>query len=111
MLQSGFGAAEADKEARALAEVKVDAESLLLAIKAALEQDGDLLNNPEKEQIKAKIDALEGNIYAAPRAGLADEIHTLTEELNTTTEDFAAKRMDKSIRRALAGKNLENLTL
>jgi molecular chaperone HscA len=111
MLKSGFGAAEADKEARALAEAKVDAESLLLAIKAALEQDGDLLNNAEKEQINAKIGALQTSIHAAPRAGLVDEIHTSTEALNTATEDFAARRMDASVSRALAGKNLDSLEI
>jgi molecular chaperone HscA len=107
MLQSSFGAAESDKNARLLAEAKVDAESLLAAIKAALEQDRNLLNNQEKEQIQAKIDALQANIHA----GAGDAIREATEALNTATEDFAAKRMDASVSRALAGKSLENLNL
>jgi molecular chaperone HscA len=111
MLKSGFSEAENDKSARMLAEAKVDAESLLAAIQAALEQDGHLLNNLEKEQIKSKITALQANIHAGHRAGLADAIREATEALNTATEDFAAKRMDASVSRALAGKNLEQLDL
>jgi molecular chaperone HscA len=111
MLQSSFGAAEADKEARALAEAKVDAESLLLAIEAALKLDGDLLNNVEKAEISAKITALQTSIHAPFRAGLADAIHAETEALNLATAAFAAKRMDKSVSHALAGKNVENLNL
>ena len=111
MLQSGFGAAEADKQARALQEAKVDAESLLLAIKAALAQDGDLLNAEEKAEISAKMDALETNIHAPSRAGLADDIHAETEALNHATEAFAAKRMDKSVNLALAGQDLNTLEI
>ena len=116
MLKSGFSAAEADKQVRALAEAKVDAESLLEAIKNALEKDGGLLNKQEKQQIKAKIDALENltqqaNIHAPSRAGIADDIHKATEALNAVTEDFATRRMDAGVSRALAGKNLDSLEL
>jgi molecular chaperone HscA len=111
MLESSFGAAESDKDARALQEAKVDAESLILAITAALTQDGDLLNEAEKAQINLKIDALKTNIQLPYRADLADEIHAETEALNLATEAFAAKRMDKSVSLALAGKDLNNLEI
>jgi len=111
MLQNSFGAAESDKDARALQEAKVDAERLILAITVALAQDGDLLNEAEKTQISTKIDALQNNIHAPSRAGLAHEIHAETEALNLATEAFAAKRMDKSVSLALAGKDLNNLEI
>jgi len=111
MLQSGFGAAETDKQARALAEAKVDAEGLLAAISVALEQDGDLLSLKEKQKITSQMDALRVNIHGDARASLADEIHAATEALNTATEDFAAKRMDASVNRALAGKELNTLDI
>ena len=111
MLQNSFGAAESDKDARALQEAKVDAESLILAITAALAQDSDLLNEADKTQISAKIDALQTKIHAPSRAGLAHEIHAETEALNLATEAFAAKRMDKSVSLALAGKDLNNLEI
>ena len=107
MLKSGFGAAESDKQARMLNEVKVDALSLTLAIKAALQQDAHLLSTAELQSIQTQLAAFE-------QLTLGDDahvIHQATEALNTATEDFAAKRMDASVSRALAGKNLENLNL
>lgn len=120
MLKSGFSSAEADKQARALAEAKVDAESLLEAIKNALEKDGDLLNKQEKQQIKAKIDALtnltqQANISAGTTPDLSvansDAIIKATEALNAATEEFAARRMDAGVSRALAGKKLDSLEI
>ena len=116
MLKSGFGAAEADKQARALAEAKVDAESLLEAIKNALKQDESLLNKQETQQIKEKIDALEATIIQTNgNAGYgdadSDTIVKATEALNAATEDFAARRMDAGVNQALAGKNLDSLEI
>ncbi len=113
MLKSGFSAAEADKQARALAEAKVDAESLLEAIKNALEKDGDLLNKQEKQQIKAKIDAL---INLTQQTNIPGDVNTdsiikATEDLNAATEDFAARRMDAGVHRALSGKNLDSIEI
>jgi molecular chaperone HscA len=108
MLKSGFNAAESDKQARALAEAKVDAESLLEAIKNALEKDGDLLNKQEQQQIKAKIDALTNLILQTTHT---DVIIKATEALNAATEEFAAKRMDAGVSRALAGKNLDSIEI
>ncbi|NOT64742.1 MAG: Fe-S protein assembly chaperone HscA [Methylotenera sp.] len=105
MLQSGFGAAESDKQARALAEAKVDAESLLAAIEIALEKDSDLLNAQEIQAIRGKMDALRANIHA----GASHAIHEATEALNLATEEFAARRMDASVSHALAGKNLDEV--
>jgi molecular chaperone HscA len=107
MLKSGFGAAESDKQARMLNEAKVDALSLTLAIKAALQQDSHLLSAAELQAIQTQLAEFE-------QLTLGDDahaIHQATEALNTATEDFAAKRMDASVSRALAGKNLENLNL
>lgn len=107
MLRSSFGAANEDKEARMLTEAKVDALSLTTAIKTALEQDGHLINASEKQTILTKITALE-------KASTADDkeaVIAATEALNTATENFAAKRMDESVSRALAGKNIDEVNL
>ncbi len=107
MLKSSFGAAESDKNARMLNEAKVDALSLTLAIKAALQQDAHLLSAAEAKKIQTQLAAFE-------QLTLGDDahaIHQATEALNTATEDFAARRMDASVSRALAGKNLEQLDL
>ena len=106
MLKAGFESAEIDKNARMLNEAIVDAQSLIAAIDAALQQDSGLLNASELQEIQVKIDALQGNIHT----GASDAIKTATEALNTATEDFAAKRMDTSVSRVLAGKSVEDLS-
>lgn len=108
MLKSSFGAAEADKKARALREAIVDAEHLLEAIKVALDKDGDaLLSIAEKQSILAQMDALKALCSTEDSHG----IHQATEALNHATEAFAAKRMDASVKNALAGQDLNTLAL
>ena len=107
MLQSSFGAAETDKNARMLGEAKVEAQSLILAIKAALQQDSHLLNESESKAIEVQLHALE----QLNQGQDADAIHQATEALNVATEAFAAKRMDASVSRAWAGKNLDSLEI
>ena len=111
MLKSSFDAAETDKQARALAEAKVDATSLLTAIQAALDKDASLLHTKEKQTIITQMDALQALLNAGSSDGLTDTIKHATEVLNTATEDFAAKRMDVSVSRALAGKNIDAVNL
>jgi molecular chaperone HscA len=107
MLKSSYGAAETDKQARAFAEAKVDAESLLFAIEAALNQDETLLTMSEKASIEVAIKDL--RILLSRND--ADAIRNGTEALNQKTESFAAKRMDASVSRALAGKNINAVNL
>ena len=107
MLQSSFGAAETDKNARMLGEAKVEAQSLILAIQAALQQDSHLLNETEQESIEAQLHALEQLIQGPD----ANAIHQATETLNVATEAFAAKLMDASVSRALAGRDVNELNL
>jgi molecular chaperone HscA len=107
MLKSSFSAAEADKQARALAEAKVDAMSIISAINIALEQDGHLLSTKEKSLISAQLNQLEQTLNTED----SDAIHKATEALNEVSADFAAKRMDASVSRALAGKNIDEVNL
>ena len=107
MLKSGFSAAESDKNARLLAEAKVDATSLILAIKSALRQDANLLNSTELAAIENQLQAFE----QLTQGDDAREIHVATENLNSATEAFAAKRLDKSVSAALAGKDITTLEI
>jgi len=107
MLKSSFGAAEADKQARAIAEAKVDALSLINAIKIALEQDGHLISSEEIDAINEKIASLDGLLQTED----SHAIHDATEALNAMTEGFASKRMDASVSRALAGKNVDEVNI
>jgi molecular chaperone HscA len=107
MLKSSFGAAEQDKQARALREAIVDAERLIEAINAALEQDGHLLSVDEKKHIEAQVIALESTRQGDDK----DSIIQAVEALNEATENFAGRRMDASVKQAFAGQDLNKLEL
>jgi len=108
MLKDSFGAAESDKQARMLREAVVDAQRLIEAIQAALAEDGEtLLSADERRQIQTHIDAL----VALCQGDDSHAVNQATEALNHATEAFAAKRMDASVQKALAGKNLDSLEL
>ena len=108
MLKSSFGAAEADKQARALREAVVDAEGLLEAIKVALSKDGDaLLSTDEKQDILNHMEAL----GVLCKADDSQAIHKASEALNKATETFAARRMDASVKNVLSGQDLNTLKI
>ena len=105
MLQESFSTAQQDMQARALAEAQVDADRMTLATQSALAADPDLLSPNER----AQIDRLMAGVYAARAHGDAASIEAATQALAKGTEAFAAQRMNRGIRQALAGKNIEAL--
>ena len=106
MLQASFSHANEDKLARQLAEQRLDAQQLIEGLEAALAADGStLLSQPECEALHEQMDALR---QIAPTDDV-NAIRQLTEKLGRASEAFAARRMDKSIREALAGVSLESL--
>jgi molecular chaperone HscA len=107
MLKSSFGAAEQDKQARALRETIVDAERLIEAISAALNQDSHLLSKEELNTIQRQMDTLK----KLTTSHNSDEIHQAVEALNHATESFASRRMDASVKQAFAGQDLNKLEL
>jgi molecular chaperone HscA len=105
MLKESFSTAEADMQARSLRESRVEAERMLLATRAALAADADLLAAGEREAIEALLAKVE-----ACRQG--DDHHAIeaaVEALAKGTEAFAAERMNRSIRQALAGRRVEEV--
>ncbi len=107
MLKSSFGAAEQDKESRALREAIVDAERLIEAINAALAQDGHLLSLEEKSAIESQVQSLKTTSQGTDK----DSITQAVEALNHATENFAVRRMDASVKHAFAGQDLNKLEL
>jgi molecular chaperone HscA len=105
MLQEGFGHAEDDMAARALREAQVDADRLLLALESALASDGALLSGEQRASIEALADALRVTRSGNDREAIEHAIHALS----NATEAFAAERMNRGIRRALAGVRIEDL--
>jgi len=105
MLEESFTTAEVDMRARALREAQVDAQRLVEASQAALGVDGELLDEAER----TNIDALIVKLAAVTGGDSVDAIETATKELAAATDEFAARRMNKSIRRALAGRRLDEV--
>ncbi len=106
MLQASFSNAAQDKNARQLAEQRLDAEQLLEGLEAALAADGsDLLSQPECEALHRLMKELREQAAGEN----IDDIRKLTEQLGRASEAFAARRMDKSIKQALSGVSLEAL--
>mgnify|MGYP000196810830 CR=1 FL=1 len=106
MLQESFTTAEADMKSRALAEARVDADRMLLATQSALDADGTLLNEDERIAI-ADLMKLLGSTLATSQD--AKMIEDATTTLAKGTEAFAAERMNHSIQKALAGKDVTTI--
>jgi molecular chaperone HscA len=105
MLSESIGSAQADMQVRALREQQVEAQRLLEATAAALAADGDLLGAEERADIGRQIEVL-----AAVASGTdSSAIKAAIDELAHRTDDFAARRMDRSIRAALAGRRVDEL--
>jgi molecular chaperone HscA len=105
MLQEGFAHADADMAARRLAEARVDAERMVLATASALAADGELLEAGERSAIEELMQA----VRAAATTEDASAIDSAVEALASGTEGFAAARMNRSIRAALAGRKVEEV--
>ncbi|PZW67558.1 molecular chaperone HscA [Pseudomonas sp. URMO17WK12:I1] len=106
MLQDSFQHAGGDKAARVLREQQVDAQRLLEAVEGALQADGERLLDAEERmvielQMKELRDLLTGT------DGLA--IEQQTKRLSQVTDAFAARRMDSTVKAALAGRSLNEI--
>ena len=105
MLKDSMSNAAEDMAARARAEAVVEAESLTDAVNAALELDSDLLEAEELQQIQQDIAALQGRL----KDGNAEDIRAAVAKLSRSTDNFAAKRMNRNIQRALTGQSVDNI--
>jgi molecular chaperone HscA len=105
MLADSMGSAQADMQARALRELQVEAKRLLEATQQALAADRDLLDESEFAQIAMLMTGL------VERAGAGDTaaLKLAIDRLAHGTEEFAARRMDRSIRAALAGRRVDDV--
>ncbi len=105
MLQESFSSADEDMKQRALREEQVEAERILLATQAALDQDPDLLSADERAAIDAQIVA----VRESARGTDHQKIKQAVDALAAGTAEFAARRMDRSVRAALTGKKLDEV--
>ncbi|AAU38328.1 Fe-S protein assembly chaperone HscA [[Mannheimia] succiniciproducens] len=105
MLKASMDNAKQDIDARLLAEQRVEAKRVIESVLSALSHDRDLLNDEELSAIKkalVELDKLQQqNDTLAIKQGIKD--------LDAATQEFAARRMDKSIRSALTGHSVEDI--
>ena len=105
MLKDSMSNAAEDMAARARAEAVVEAESLTDAVNAALELDSDLLDAEELQQIQQDIADLQDRL----KNGNAEDIRAAVAKLSRSTDNFAAKRMNRNIQRALTGQSVDDI--
>jgi molecular chaperone HscA len=105
MLKAGFSAAKEDMQMRALREAQVDAQRLLEALNTALLEDGQLLTTDERQQVEVAMDALRTTCGGKDLDALRDR----TTALSNLTDDFAARRMDLAVQRALKGQTINDI--
>ncbi|MEO5337005.1 MAG: Fe-S protein assembly chaperone HscA [Magnetospirillum sp. WYHS-4] len=103
MLYDSLKHAKEDMEARLLTEARVEARRVVNAVAAALQADGDLLAGAEKAPIEAAMAKLEAAIAGPDR----DAINGGVEALDVATRDFAQRRMDRGIAKALTGHKVD----
>lgn len=106
MIKASWSNVEEDRGARSLREQQVEADRLLEAIAVAMQADGErLLSDEEQQAVVAQMEAL-----ISVRNG--EDHHAITKQIDVlakATDEFAARRMDDSIKRALAGKAVDNI--
>ena len=110
MLQDSYTSADVDMVARALREEQVEAERILLATQSALDEDGGLLDDAERATVDGLMHKVREAI-AQSQSGAIDHqaLKLAIEALADGTEDFASRRMDRSVRTALTGKTLDQV--
>jgi molecular chaperone HscA len=96
--------------ARALREEQVEAERILLATQSALDEDGGLLDDAERGVVDGLMNRVRDAIVQSQSGAIDHQALKLAiESLADGTEDFASRRMDRSVRSALAGRKLDEI--
>jgi molecular chaperone HscA len=107
MLQDSMDHAKDDAFRRALKEAQVEAQRLIEATQAALKEDPHLLSAAEIARIETAIAKLQTTMLGDNRR----HINLAMDDLAYETQEFAHRRMDQSIKRALSGRKVDDLQL
>ena len=106
MLKDSLSHAKEDVEARKLREEQVEADRVVEALSAALQEDGDqLLSVEEKQTIETAINELRQIASTEDQRA----IRRMIETFDKLTEDYSQRRMDASINKALAGHRVDEI--
>lgn len=106
MLQDGFASAKEDLLSRSLREEQVNAQRLLDAVQTALNSDRNLLNLEEQKRIDDEMVLLQKILNEEKDS---DVVRRAVDHAAKATDDFAQKRMNASIQKALSGKNVAEI--
>jgi molecular chaperone HscA len=105
MLRESFDHARDDVQLRVLKEQQVEGERMLEAVENALREDPDLLGADEASAVRGELSALRKTLSCNDHRTIKSAI----ERVNRATEAFAGRRMDRAVKRALAGRKVESL--
>ncbi|MEH6554889.1 Fe-S protein assembly chaperone HscA [Pseudoalteromonas tetraodonis] len=106
MLKESMSNAKVDMQARMLKEQQVEALRVIEAMEASLAADGDLLEPEQLAALKVEINEL---AKVRESAQEPSEIKAAIEKMDNASSDFAARRMDASIKKALTGQSVDNI--
>jgi molecular chaperone HscA len=106
MLQDGFASAKVDLLARSLREEQVNAQRLLDAVHNALASDRALLNQAEQAAVEQEMATLQSILNTEQDSAI---LRKAVDHAAQATDEFAQKRMNASIQKALAGKNVAEI--
>ncbi|MBI5791079.1 MAG: Fe-S protein assembly chaperone HscA [Rhodocyclales bacterium] len=106
MLKDSFSHAGDDAFRRALREAQVEAQRLIEATQSALQDSSDLLSGPERAHIDAMLAKTQVVMLGDDRRMIDEAMR----DLSAATNEFAARRMNQSVQRALAGRNVDQIT-
>jgi molecular chaperone HscA len=107
MLKDSFSHAGDDAFRRALREAQVESQRLIEATQSALQDDADLLSTLERAHIDSAIVRLQAVMIGDDRRAIDEALQALS----AATNEFAARRMNQSVQRALAGRKVDQLSL
>ena len=107
MLKDSFSHASDDAFRRALREAQVEAQRLIEAVASALKDDADLLSAEERSPIDNAIVRLQAAVMGDDRRAIDQAMDALSKG----TDEFAARRMNKNVSKALAGKKIDQIGL
>jgi molecular chaperone HscA len=107
MLKDSFSHASDDAFRRALREAQVEAQRLIEAVQSALKEDADLLSAEERSPIDNAIVRLQAAVMGDDRRAIDQALDALSKGTNA----FAARRMNKNVSKALAGKKIDQIGL
>ncbi|EKO3454878.1 Fe-S protein assembly chaperone HscA [Vibrio fluvialis] len=106
MLKDSMAHAKDDMQARALVEQRVEADRVIEGLISAMQADGDdLLTEEERQTLLQAIEKL----IELRNGDNADAIEQGIKDTDKASQDFASRRMDKSIRAALAGHSVDEI--